>query len=343
MLRRNPGEVAALVALAQERERAGETEAAGRALRGGALAIALGRPRRADAGRELFAAAGRTGGGGRQFDRLVENYGASTPRCSRCSGSAGGTRSGGRGGRRAQSSLDGRIHIDGCRRNIDPDCWPCACSRRGTRAQAAEVDCVTERLRTAGRWDESYLAWLNSPAPRAPSRRGLRLQRQLRARHERRGFRLAHCAWQRARPGHAVMFAPAPGGVGAAGAARDLQRQAPGWARHRGVLLAVPAGATRFSGLARMDKLNSVRGLQWTVRCQRKRAPRRRSPSSERFLGVSEWRRFAFEGGGSQGLRRAGAAAGTRRNETRATTCAGTAWFDDLRLTRALTRARQAK
>ena len=97
--------------------------------------------------------------------------------------------------------------------------------------------------------------------------------------------------------------------------------------------LAVPPGSYEFSGLARVDSLNSVRGLQWAVRCGAKD----RSPllaASERFLGSSEWRRFAFEvviprdcAGQVLQLEPVGLNEGT-------TYLAGTAWFDDLRLKR---------
>jgi hypothetical protein len=333
ILQRNPGEVAALVALAQERERAGEVEAAGRAYEA-ALAIA-------PVDRDVLTLAanfslrhGRTAAAVAQFDRLVENYGeyaqvfpvfgqllaARDPAVEAIAARNPGWM--------------GAFIIDGCRRNIDPGLLALLLQRRGTRAQAAEVDCVTERLRTAGRWDESYLAWLNSLPRERLADVGFVFNGSFEHGTSGVGF-----DWRIARGserdlGHAVMFAPAPGGVGqrALRVTYNGKRQAgPAIEEY----LAVPAGRYEFSGLARMDKLNSVRGLQWTVRCQRKEGAAQAIASSERFLGVGEWRRFAFEvvvpkGCDGQVLQLVpvGMDEGT-------TYLAGTAWFDDLRLTRA--------
>ena len=100
-----------------------------------------------------------------------------------------------------------------------------------------------------------------------------------------------------------------------------------------GQLMVLPPGRYQLAGRGRVDSLNSVRGVQWTIRC----AAAENAPllaASERFLGSSEWRGFAVEvviPAGCPGqvlqLEPVGMNEGT-------TFLSGTAWFDDLGIAR---------
>ena len=221
-----------------------------------------------------------------------------------------------------------------CARGLDPALLVPLLQRRvaAGRLRPAETDCVTARLRASGRWEQAYQAWLNT-LPR---------DRLSDVGHVYNGgFEYATAAvgfdWLPSRggeraTGHAVEFASTRG----AGGKRALRVSYSG--KRQAVppivqLMALPAGRYELAGRARVDALNSVRGVQWVVRCASADAS---APlgASERFLGSHEWRDFSMEvavpagcAGQALQLEPVGMHEGT-------TFLSGTVWFDDLRLAR---------
>jgi tetratricopeptide (TPR) repeat protein len=200
------------------------------------------------------------------------------------------------------------------------------------RTRAQQIDCVTQRLRAAGRWEEAYQVWLNT----LPRERLAEVGHVFNGGFEQPpsgvGFDWIATRGTERQTGQVVEFISSRGGSG-----QRALRVAFNGKRQTGVpirqYLVVPAGAYRFSGRGPVDSLNSARGVQWTLRC----AGGERGPllgASERFLGSSEWRDFDFEvtippgcPGQVLQLEPVGMEQGT-------TFLAGTVWFDDLALVR---------
>jgi hypothetical protein len=62
-----------------------------------------------------------------------------------------------------------------------------------------------------------------------------------------------------------------------------------------GQFLSVAPGRYELTGMGRPDGIKAARGIHWTLRCVESGKPQALIASSERFLGSSEWRRFAME------------------------------------------------
>jgi hypothetical protein len=329
----NPSEVGALLELGLERERAGDLPAAARAY-AAALEIApidRGALRVAAA---LDAREGRLADAVRRLDRLLAYYPGTRdwafpllaqwlalpePRSALEALAAGPT------------AWMGAFIGFTCARDVDPVLAATLLVRRAAagRAQPAEVGCVTERLRSAGRWADAYQVWLNTlPRERladvgfvfnggfefAPSGVGFDWIADDRA----AGFRVDY---------------PTAGGAEGRRALRVT------WSGKRASQpavrqsLALDPGRYEMSGMARLEGLQSVRGIQWSLRCagEPRSAPLGASP---RFVGSGEWQRFAF--GVEVPARCAGQVlqlepSGLYEGTTYVT---GKAWFDGLRLAR---------
>ena len=333
ILQHNPAEIAALLALAQGAERAGAPDLAARAYTAATNIAPIDR----DAlvlSSQFFLRQGRGAEAVAQLDRLVENYGeydkvfpvfaqllaARDPAVLAIA--------------QRNPAWLGTFIADACRRSIDPAIVAALLQRRGALAKAEEVDCVTTKLRLAGRWEESYQVWLNSLPPERLRDVGYVFNGSFEFAPSGVGFDWRLARGSEREIGHSVMLAPSTSGTG-----QRALRVTYNGKRQAGVAaeeyLAVPPGRYEFSGLARMDKLNSVRGVHWTLACMRPQGEPAPLANSERFLGALEWQRFAFEvvipeGCAGQVLR----LEPVGMNEG-AVYLAGTAWFDDLRLTRA--------
>ena len=329
----NPGETVAMLVLANDLERQGDAAAAARMYQAATELAPMDRDVLQHSA-AFFLRQGRGAEGVVQLGRLVEHYGEfdkAFPVFLRLM--AAGDPGWGTIAARNPSWL-GSFILAACRQDVDAALLaPLLQARVATqRAKPAEVDCVTEKLRGAGRWDAAYLAWLNT-LPR---------ERLADVGHVYNGsFELAASGvgfdWKPAQgpdrqSGHTVEFPNATSGAGkrALRVTYNGKRQAGPAIRQ---YLAVPPGRYELSGLARPDALNSVRGVQWVLRCAGREdaAP---IAASERFLGSSEWRPFTVAvsiPSGCNGqvleLEPVGFREGTIY-------VAGAAWFDDLRLAR---------
>ena len=191
-----------------------------------------------------------------------------------------------------------------------------------------EAACVIEGLRRSGRWLPAYQVWLNT-LPRARlAEVGYVFNGSFE--HDPTGVGFDWIAGAQS-PAHAVEY-PRTSGVSGERALRVAWsgKRVPGPAISQ--FAALPPGRYQLSGLARMEGLQSVRGIQWLVRCAQDRAVLGASP---RFMGSGGWERFAFDVevparclGQVLQLEAAGFDQGT-------TYVSGQAWFDDLRLARA--------
>jgi hypothetical protein len=334
ILRANPAEVAALLVLAQQHERAGDLERAAGAYEA-ALAIApvdrdvlrysaaysLRHGRVAEAAAQLDRIATQFGEYERTFPVFMQLAAARDPGWARIV--------------ERDPAWLGAFILAACRQPLDPALLSPLLQRRvaSGRAQAAEVGCVTEKLRAAGQWDAAYLTWINT----LPRERLADLGNVYNGGFERPasgvGFDWRVAQGSDRQLGHALDFLPTAGvrGKRALRVTYSGKRQsAPAIEQ----FLALQPGRYELGGLARMDSLNSVRGLHWVVRCVDAGGARRAIGSSERFLGSSEWRSFASEvvvppgcPGQVLQLEPVGLDEG-------ATYLAGTAWFDDLQLVR---------
>ena len=223
--------------------------------------------------------------------------------------------------------------LDQCRRGTDalllaPLLSPPGPGDDGT---GAEVECVTERLRSKGRWGQAYQAWLNT-LPRARlADVGFVFNGGFEFPATGVGFDWKPSAGAERDTGHLVEFAPVRGGGSGQRALRVSYNGKRQSAAAISQFLALPTGRYELAGMARVDRLNTVRGVRWVVQC----ASEERIDvlgESERFLGSSEWRRFAFEVDVPPGclgerllLEPVGLGEGT-------TFLSGSVWFDDLAL-----------
>jgi hypothetical protein len=214
---------------------------------------------------------------------------------------------------------------------LDPLHFASLFMRRAAAGQASseEVSCVTDRLRRAGQWGVAYQAWINS-LPRA---RLVDVGNVFNGGFEHPASGVGFDWVVTESPAQAVEFAPAQGAAGT----RALRVAYTGKRLDGAALrqyLALAPGRYELSGKVRMDGVESVRGIQWIVRC----GMEARGPgiaSSERFMGAGPWRGFAVAvtvpascPGQVLSLEPAGMGEG-------ATYVSGIAWFDELRLVRA--------
>ncbi len=333
ILRDDPGEVAALLVLAQDLERTGEAARAARTYESAlavapmdrdtlraAAAFALRQGRMKEALERLDMLATYFGDHDTVFPVLAQLLQAGDPNWTAITA-------------RGPSWL-GAFITSSCRQGVNPALLVALLQKRvaARRAEPAEVECVTEKLRAVGRWDAAYQVWLNTLPRERLADVGFVFNGGFEFTSSGVGFDWRTAPGTERETGHSVEFALSRGGVGkrALRVTYNGKRQV---AAAVAQYLALVPGSYELHGLARIDSLNSVRGLQWVLRC----AAQERAPllaSSERFLGSSEWRPFSFEvaipancTGQTLQLEPAGMADGT-------TYLAGTAWFDELRLRR---------
>jgi len=160
----NPGDVYALVALARAEAGRGDASRAGAQLTA-AAGIAPIEPIALEAEAESLFARGEVAQGAARLSTLATTYGnydrwfpvfgrllaARDPALPRIAA--------------GNPKWLGAFILDQCAKGADPVMLASLLQFRGTgeaRAQPAEIDCVTERLRASGRWPQAYQAWLNS-------------------------------------------------------------------------------------------------------------------------------------------------------------------------------------
>ena len=334
VVRDNPGEAAALLGLANQDEANGLTQQAAAKLAAARQVAPVARESLEQSAAFLLRQ-GRYAEAIEPLDRLAElyrDYERAFPFLARLL-------SAGEPAWRALAARDppwlGDFIVSQCaQQGVDPGLLAPLVQRRAAsgRLRAAETDCVTRRLRAAGRWGEAYQVWLNTLARDRLADVGHVFNGNFEQFPSGVGFDWIPARGSERQAGHVVEFVSSRGGTG-----QRALRVAFNGKRQTGVpirqYLVAPPGTYRFSGRGRVDSLNSARGVQWTLRC----ASDERGPllgASERFLGSSEWREFEFEVSIPQGcpgqvlqLEPVGMEQGT-------TFLAGTVWFDDLALVR---------
>jgi tetratricopeptide (TPR) repeat protein len=327
----NPTSPSLLVSLGLEREQAGEPQEAARAF---ATALRVAPIDRAalQAAAALDAREGRLAQAITRIDRLLTYYGDTretyfpvllqllpVPQARAALEALA----------REPSVWMGNFLAHACGR-ADPSLAATLLSRRVEAGLAAreEVRCGIDQLRRAGQWNGAYQLWLNT----LPRERLADVGYVFNG-----GFEYAPTGigfdWSvvEGSPAHAADFP-----LGSSAAGRRALRVSWTGKRIAGAALqqylVLPPGHYEFSGQVRLEALQSVRGVQWSLRCAGE--TRNALGVSPRFLGSTEWERFAFAFDvppGCQGqllqLEPVGLADGT-------TYVAGRAWFDELRVTR---------
>jgi hypothetical protein len=228
----------------------------------------------------------------------------------------------------------GSFILAACRQSVDATLLVPLLQARvaARRAKENEIDCVVEKLRAAGMWEAAYLAWLNTLPRERLAEVGHVFNGSFEFPASGVGFDWKPAQGLDREVGHAVDFPNATSGAG-----RRALRVAYTGKRPAGPAirqyLAAPPGRYELTGIARPEALNSVRGVQWVLRCA-SREEARPLAASGRFLGSSEWLPFSTQvvippgcAGQVLQLEPVGLNEGT-------VYVAGTAWFDDLRLAR---------
>jgi hypothetical protein len=297
VLRRNPGEVAALLMLARRLEAEGDQAGATRAYRValglapldmGTLAFAADHFLRRDdpAGIELLG-------------RLAAHYPESRERVFAVlvQAMASGLH---------RDALDalfrdnppwvGVFVADACARGVDLAVVMPALLRRSAAGQGAgsETACAIDRLKAAGRWQQAYQLWLNTLPRERLKRVGFVFNGSFEFPTTGRGFDWILQPRPEREAGHAAQVFQVPGASG-----KRALRVAYNGRRQAGVpvgqFLSVAPGRYELTGMGRPDGIKAARGIHWTLRCVESGKPQAVIASSERFLGSSEWRRFAME------------------------------------------------
>ncbi len=222
---------------------------------------------------------------------------------------------------------------DACARGVDPALFlPLLLRKAGAGAPLPEALCAVERLRAAGRWDEAYQLWLNTLPRERLSQVGFVFNGGFEHAASGAGFDWLLQPRPERETGHVAEAVQAQGAAG-----KRALRVAYNGKRQSGVAaqqyLALRPGTYELTGIARPQAIVSPRGIQWSVRCADAARPARIA-ASERFVGSSEWRRFAMElridaWCPAQLLQLEPAV-----EDGAAAFVAGVAWFDDLAIRR---------
>ncbi len=337
VLHGNPGHIEALLLLAREHERAGDERETRRAYQAAFQLAPLDREV-LGSGSEYFLRHGATAEALVMLDRLVDSYPDARARAFPALAQVMVERREPAGWKAIQARKPawlGAFIVSSCERGVDAAFLvPLLLDRVVLgRATAAEAGCVVDRLRESDRWPEAYHVWLNT-LPR---------ERLVDVGHVFNGsFEFAPSGvgfdWRPTRAmerdaGHSVETLQVAGAAG-----KRALRVSYNGKRQSGIpiaqYLALAPGRYEMSGLARPQSLTAGRGVQWTLRCVKGGKGEAPLGSSERFVGSSEWRRFAFEvsvpadcPGQVLQLEALGNAEGP-------VYLAGAAWFDELMLRR---------
>lgn len=336
VLRRNPGEVAALLMFARRLEAEGDAAGASRAFR---VALGLAPLERGtlSLAAEHFLRRGDSAGI-EMLGRLAAHYPESRERVFAVLVQAMAS-----GAHRA--ALDalwrdnppwvGAFVADSCARGVDLAVLMPALLRRSASGEgaAAETACAIDRLRSAGQWQQAYQLWLNTLPRERLEDVGHVFNGSFEFPPTGRGFDWILQASPEREAGHAaqVFLATAVSGKRALRVAYNGRRQVGVPVRQ---FLALAPGRYELTGMGRPEGINAPRGIHWTLRCVESGRPQAVIAGSERFLGSSEWRRFAME------LRIADSCPGQVLQlepvgeDGALAFVSGSAWFDDLRMRR---------
>ena len=327
----NPSSPALLVALGVEHERAGDSNAARRAF-AAALDIAPIDRAALQAAASIDAREGRLDEAARRLDRLLTYYGDTREwifpllvqwlAAPEARGALAALA-------REPSSWMGAFVATACGR-ADAAATAALLERRVAAGLAAkeEVRCGIEALRRAGHREAAYQLWLNTLPRERLADVGFVFNGGFEQPPSGLGF---DWVLDERSPAHSADFPAGSGRVG-----RRALRVAWSGKRIGGPAVwqhtALQPGRYELAGLARLDGLQSVRGIQWAVRCD----PDTREVlgHSQRFVGSGEWEPFAFRvevpprcAGQRLQLEPVGMNEGT-------VFVSGRAWFDDLRISR---------
>ena len=188
----------------------------------------------------------------------------------------------------------GDFIVSSCKRGVDPAVLgPLLLGRiAAASAKPAETDCLVDRLRASGRWDQAYQVWLNTLPRERLNDVGFIFNGSFEFAPSGVGFDWMPTRQLEREVGHSVEMARTTGGAGK----RSLRVSYNG-KRQLGMPIAqylrVPPGRYEFSGAGRSDGMRAGRGVHWTIRCVKDGIPGAAITTSERFTGSSEWRRFA--------------------------------------------------
>jgi hypothetical protein len=224
---------------------------------------------------------------------------------------------------------------DSCARGVDLAVLMPALLRRPApgRGAGAETACAIDRLKAAGRWRDAHQLWLNTLPPERLRDVGFVFNGSFEFVPTDHGFDWILQPRPEREAGHAAQAFQVPGASG-----KRALRIAYNGRRQSGVpvrqFLVLDPGRYELTGMGRPEGIKAARGIHWTLRCVESGKPQAAIASSERFLGSSEWRRFAMElliaddcPGQVLQLEPVG-------EEGALAFVSGSAWFDDLRVRR---------
>jgi tetratricopeptide (TPR) repeat protein len=184
-----------------------------------------------------------------------------------------------------------------CRKGVDPAVLAPVFLRRAAKraARSDEAGCLVDRLRSAGRWDAAYQLWLDT-LPRARlADVGFVFNGGFEYPATGIGFDWIPDTRLERDSGHSVEFARTPGAAGE----RALRVGYTGKRQSGSPIvqyLALAPGRYSLGGLARPERVSAGHGARWTVRCVGPGdALSEPIAASARFVGSSDWERFAFD------------------------------------------------
>jgi hypothetical protein len=335
-LRRNPGEVAALLMLARDFEAGGDEARASRAYRV-ALAIAPLEMGTLSLAADHFLRRGDPAAI-ELLGRLAAHYPESRERVFAVlvQAMASGAH---------LEALDalfrdnppwvGVFVADACARGVDLAVVMPALLRRSATGQGggAEAACAIDRLKAAGRWQQAYQLWLNTLPRERLKHVGFVFNGSFEFPPTDRGFDWILQPRPEREAGHAAQVFQVPGASG-----KRALRVTYNGRRQAGVpvtqFLSLAPGRYELSGMGRPDGIKSARGIHWTLRCVESNKPQAVIATSERFLGSSEWRRFAMEVRVPESCPGQVLQLEPVADDGALAFVSGAAWFDDLELRR---------
>ena len=184
----------------------------------------------------------------------------------------------------------GSFIVSSCEKGADPEILVPLLPERA----AAESACVIDRLRDNDRWTQAYQVWLNTLPKERLADVGYVYNGSFEFAPTALGFDWRPGRAPERESGHAVEMPQAQGVSG-----KRALRVTYSGKRQSGVpiaqYVALSPGRYELTGLAHPLSITAGRGVQWTLRCVKAGAASAPIAASERFVGSSEWRRFAFE------------------------------------------------
>ncbi len=337
LIRENPAQVAALLVLAREFERESDAKRAARAYE---LAYQL-----APDDREVLGTAaefqlrnGNVAEGMGLLGRLAESYPETRERIFPVLAGILASRQHAQAWdavvARGQDWI-GPFVLASCTRGVDPALLvPLQLKRIGSRKVAPqETECLIEKLRLAGQWEQAYQLWLNSLPRERLADVGFVFNGSFEYASGGNGFDWIATRRPEREVGHTVDMVATMGAAG-----KRALRVTFNGKRQAGIpiaqFLALSPGRYVLSGQGRPEGVKAGHGVQWAVRCVSDERPGAPIAASERFVGSSEWRRFEFDVTISPGCAGQVLQLEPVGMDEGPTYLAGIVWFDDLVLRR---------